>query len=1021
MSSNRNSRPTPSMPQRIRPNNQTNNIGNLDDNITNTHEPLRDPEVAANGIPSPPSLSHRLPEHPSSSLECESLNNEGWILPLRQLKAVRNFIAQNKAAVIPNLAILSIVCFFMLSLEESPTTPGRVHSDNIVVGVGDFSTGRGLHTNGQGYYENGLLDVSSTLFHIPAKAPTVGGGRSSTLSPTSTAIVHIVPGIPSSQQGGGAGAAGTRGYDGKQYESGVNDGSNHKTDVTAFDVRVREEDKNEGPLTHGKQTLPLNLKWSDLGYESGQPTPDPSKLPLPVSDSEGSFLNLKWSDLGYASSSPTPDPAKLLLLSSSAFLTPSKGEGISPVIVDTSESIVVKASVVVSSTPIKTDFVVKTDLENQSTNEDEENDNSSPMGQGETPGTNKSEPITLLQPSAPGVGGKDGNDLLLSEPGQDSLGFEELPTEEGNQVNLGSGNQSQDKHKEEVKVGQPSLETPTSTVQDNEDDGNQINLKLNIPAPTKQEEVLSAEEPKRNLSPPEGNPAPVEKRYTEVSSPVVDEPDFNSKQLPIPAKETVSSDGADPLLSASQSDGGSDVQPLEQLPPAPISVENPQVVTVPVDYPATSTTSAGGEGEGGMQPPLAQQQQPPPFSQMISAQPPLTSSSTGGGTNPPNVFVGWTLPIMMWQQPMHEGSLQIQRPQMPTEGYYDPQQQNMLSFSMQQQLSGPSFKGEEAHERLETVNIDNVSRKEVPTVEQNEREAKSVRPKHHNWDFNGECWSQLCVINEEKPKYGMANEDNAIYEIYYTNPPKCCGVIVEIGAGDGFTNSASHFFEHGMGWKSVLIEANPNKFEELEQNRPNAINVNAAFCEGDNTHLTYSSNDDSFHAMDGYTEVISEKHAVTPLLSSHNQNDTKLVDCIHLQQVFDNLKITHVDVMIVKVEGDPLAVVRKMEWTVRVDIWIVLLDSNPDTTGSRDQLVRTVLEGNEYVQADWDIKRWCEVEGHCLPNEVFLRKGFNPLPAKEETKRRLSEIFDGKAEQRRLMEREGEKGKVTEFRNLRGS
>jgi hypothetical protein len=87
--------------------------------------------------------------------------------------------------------------------------------------------------------------------------------------------------------------------------------------------------------------------------------------------------------------------------------------------------------------------------------------------------------------------------------------------------------------------------------------------------------------------------------------------------------------------------------------------------------------------------------------------------------------------------------------------------------------------------------------------------------------------------------------------------------------------------------------------------------------------------------------------------------------------VFSSRGIDHVDIIVARVQGDRMAFIRAMDWTVRVDIVFMVAST----------LVRDVLVNNEYVQAEWDVKRWCTSVSRCLNNEVFLRKGFNPLPA----------------------------------------
>jgi len=91
--------------------------------------------------------------------------------------------------------------------------------------------------------------------------------------------------------------------------------------------------------------------------------------------------------------------------------------------------------------------------------------------------------------------------------------------------------------------------------------------------------------------------------------------------------------------------------------------------------------------------------------------------------------------------------------------------------------------------------------------------------------------------------------------------------------------------------------------------------------------------------------------------------------------------LTSYEKNVAHVDGDPLAVIRKMDWTVRVDIWIIVMDKKTPEMEERNKVVKSVLDRNEYIEADWDIKRWCDesAKGRCENNTVFLRKNFNPL------------------------------------------
>jgi hypothetical protein len=237
----------------------------------------------------------------------------------------------------------------------------------------------------------------------------------------------------------------------------------------------------------------------------------------------------------------------------------------------------------------------------------------------------------------------------------------------------------------------------------------------------------------------------------------------------------------------------------------------------------------------------------------------------------------------------------------------------------------------------------------------------------HNEKFLEGCDPRQCVFDETATFHSLSNEDEAIYELFYTNPIKCCLVIVEIGVGDGNRFTASKFFEDGLKWKSLLIESDPGLYNELQANRPNAATEFGAFCEAD--HMMFDNG--NYHALGGSVEVSSELH-LEPVPGATTQ---QRVPCLKMDSVFAKYSMTHVDVMIIRVRGDALAFIRSMDWTVRVDIWIVLMHGA--SVEERDNLVRSVLFNNEYVRAEWDVKRWCGETTTCLANEVFLRKGFD--------------------------------------------
>lgn len=230
-----------------------------------------------------------------------------------------------------------------------------------------------------------------------------------------------------------------------------------------------------------------------------------------------------------------------------------------------------------------------------------------------------------------------------------------------------------------------------------------------------------------------------------------------------------------------------------------------------------------------------------------------------------------------------------------------------------------------------------------------------------------------CVIDETVPTKGRSNEDDAIYEIFYTNPLNCCGTIVEIGAGNGEENSPSYFFEYGMNWTTILTEADPISFDLMTKSRTGekASLMNGAFCQ-EGSHIYFDEKSRFFQTTipDQYSSEVT-----SPSLFQVNETTPK-VDCIRLDS--DILAgLDHVNVMIIRVKGDPWAVVRTMNWDVKVDIWVILMEDKP---GMLHDTLRAALRLHDYVPSAWEIKLWCETPTNCMQNEVWLRKSFSALP-----------------------------------------
>lgn len=75
-------------------------------------------------------------------------------------------------------------------------------------------------------------------------------------------------------------------------------------------------------------------------------------------------------------------------------------------------------------------------------------------------------------------------------------------------------------------------------------------------------------------------------------------------------------------------------------------------------------------------------------------------------------------------------------------------------------------------------------------------------------------------------------EDGAIFRSFFVGsdgrPLAGGGTFLEMGAYDGATESTSAFFEQCLGWRGVLVEAQPKSFMKVLKNRPSALNIRVA-------------------------------------------------------------------------------------------------------------------------------------------------------------------------------------------------
>ena len=155
-----------------------------------------------------------------------------------------------------------------------------------------------------------------------------------------------------------------------------------------------------------------------------------------------------------------------------------------------------------------------------------------------------------------------------------------------------------------------------------------------------------------------------------------------------------------------------------------------------------------------------------------------------------------------------------------------------------------------------------------------------------------------------------------MFEQFYKSPLKCGGTFVEIGALDGVTYSNSLFFEKALGWKSLLVEANPKNAKALKRTRPDAHTVHAAMCPGKEVRFQGAG------AVGGVVDTMSAAHK-NSWISAKDVIET--VPCRQWGPLFEEYNIEHIDIFVIDVEGGEFFVLSVMDWSVSVDFFIIVI------------------------------------------------------------------------------------------------
>ena len=208
----------------------------------------------------------------------------------------------------------------------------------------------------------------------------------------------------------------------------------------------------------------------------------------------------------------------------------------------------------------------------------------------------------------------------------------------------------------------------------------------------------------------------------------------------------------------------------------------------------------------------------------------------------------------------------------------------------------------------------------------------------------------------------QGGEDFIIFKRYFSEPLKCGGTFVEMGALNGLLLSVSLFFERHLDWTGLLIEANPVNYEQVLKNRPNTttFGVAAGDCPGGAINFTRTNH------VTGGGNIINEK--ANPLLKADGKPVIQ-VPCVPLGVLIRRAEIQSIDYFILDVEGAEYSSLKTMDWSIPVKVWLVEMNHSK----REEEQILGLFSEHGYYRPEIDFYRECmEMLPHIQTNQAFV-------------------------------------------------
>jgi len=187
-------------------------------------------------------------------------------------------------------------------------------------------------------------------------------------------------------------------------------------------------------------------------------------------------------------------------------------------------------------------------------------------------------------------------------------------------------------------------------------------------------------------------------------------------------------------------------------------------------------------------------------------------------------------------------------------------------------------------------------------------------------------------------------------------------VFLEVGGYDGIHESNTLFLQRCLGWSGLMIEASPQKFDELVANRPGVAALHSALSERcePNSSIRFGGTGTS-----------------SAILSDRRSRSGIEVPCAPLRHLLDALNVPHISFMSVDVEGAEAEVVRSIDWS-RQSVAVMVVEENTKSHAAKNAQVAAFLRKSTPMR--WMFRACWTPKGDALCDAYWVDPRFVDVP-----------------------------------------